>query len=1678
MSATNNSWLESRIRGLRSARSRSPSVNGRRSRSASPAQSQLPPALPLGRMPSSEALDRSIHNVIPQDDGTEKSKDEIIAKLRKANAALTDKTAEMEATFMNQCNVLASEIVEQVDTIKTKDEAILSFNARLVSIEDKSKEKDTIISKLRTEKSFQKQATTDLKNQLFQMQNDLEEVEFNKSEEITTLKERFAENEKKNAELEKEKNALVFKVDEICMERDRVKQELTERADREEDEPTTSAIEISLKAGSPMRRTTPASPARSTSGDSITTENRQNWVQLEDAREKLQAAETQFHEKQSALASLERKHKDALKQISSLEIDMQKVKSDSIKQINNLKSSLKDRDEVVEAMKKEVSEEMSKAQATLQDYEKRAHATDTERLTMREQVEEFDTQLHGEKLAREKQVNDLKDLLRSRDDIIASLHERLEGYNEDLTKAEQEIDDLTSQVDADKVKQMTSDLEEAGTLLEKERLLTASLAQKYEVICGTVEKLQEETGDFKNAHGNVALLISDKDDQISSLQQELDVFRSSLAKQKESTEMMMNLKLNKISQLEDKIQEQATQIEDASAIEHENPETQTLVQKLRKDIIAIKNEKTKLEAEFEEKISATETEVEDLQKKIDAQLRKINTMEVSYTKEISQLSAEIAILRQTTEEGSVAQDTLHGQEVTMLQAQIAEMHTSHEKEILEARQDVETREDRWTVEREKLQLRISTLELKLSTMSRSKEELEEAKHEIAKLKSLDTQGELQKLRKQLQESKENSLDDDGLHNSASNLEKQTTGKRAYFFSIEKKHKKELAALQQKIADKDIAISAATKSSVAHEQEIMNLQLQISKLRRGPLTVQGVGKSSSFAEKCEIRELQSSITNLLAIKSNMAKEITFLKKELSETKLEKMKALSSSPPRSITKQLNESKLKLQERDGAIATLIKSSITQEQQITALREEIADTRGNVRNVISNSNGPSWQDFTRLQQESEMFAGQIIELDEEIEDLRHRLYEDKIQGDQGTNLAVAVEELGNQVQEQKKLRSADATRHTKTVDELKSDLTEEQGSRRDVENEVKELRDKLKKTSKLARVQDELDEVEDTNHKLQHEVRELRRRMRSALLEAEKVPHLELELSAIQKNMNRMKIDSVNQQSKEVVNNKAQHDLRRALDELDAKEAHLQDVQGELMKLEETIVRCQKRELKLQGELKKLHVVHTETEKELNNKVEVERSNNSRLSEDLEAAELKAQRKVESLKDKMKELENDIDEQNEIISALTNEVKKLRSNSNMDDSDANDIIIALTEEVKKLRSKQMSDQGGESDVIQALSEEVRSLHSALKKKDDEVEARDIEATVRAEVSDELRSMKTQKEFLANEVNRLQSALDSLESDDSRISELKKQLEDAEKGRTQFEKTMISTYERKLNLMQMNKDLTIDGLRKELSQCKETHKEIESDLLSKIRTLESEKMEVEAELMAKMQHKNAKIKFLEQTLSAHEQVSGSMKDEMDHLQNSMENVSVSRRADVEELQEELMSAQAKSNKYERKITSLKMEVEESRLQYRNEVARLEQTIQSMETDTETPMMRDVALERERRVEHDYRQQLKDLMTKVNILQEDNISLKHKTEKDGRQRSSANDKWRNSALQEQVIKLQARLKEYEGDSESVRSSSSRRSNRTENTSRIPRTPSWSYRKDSSSRNSGRDDISTYTETTF
>jgi len=313
-------------------------------------------------------------------------------------------------------------------------------------------------------------------------------------------------------------------------------------------------------------------------------------------------------------------------------------------------------------------------------------------------------------------------------------------------------------------------------------------------------------------------------------------------------------------------------------------------------------------------------------------------------------------------------------------------------------------------------------------------------------------------------------------------------------------------------------------------------------------------------------------------------------------------------------------------------------------------------------------------------------------------------------------------------------------------------------------------------------------------------------------------------------------------------------------------------------------------------------------------------------------------------------------------------------------------------------------------------------------------------------------------------------------IEELNEKVVDADSERNNFEKTMVSTFERKISLMQMNKDLTIDNLRKELTVNKEKQKEKIVELVNKTRSLKAEKEELQTELEGKIQDKTTKIQFLEQTLNAHEQVSGHMKDELDQLQSGMETVSVHRRAEVEELQEELMDIQSKVTKYEREITAHKMKLDEQKMQHEDDIFRYKEVISDLNSDT--PMMRDVQSQRSDKKYAGLSEKIESLKWQVAQLQEENSKLKKKTKQIDELRSSKNDKWRNSALQEQVLILTQKLKEFDVDTESLKSSSSRksRSNRSVVSSRssLPRGPGSLRRTNTVSTN----DVSTHTQNTF
>merc|ERR1719491_80628 len=365
---------------------------------------------------------------------------------------------------------------------------------------------------------------------------------------------------------------------------------------------------------------------------------------------------------------------------------------------------------------------------------------------------------------------------------------------------------------------------------------------------------------------------------------------------------------------------------------------------------------------------------------------------------------------------------------------------------------------------------------------------------------------------------------------------------------------------------------------------------------------------------------------------------------------------------------------------------------------------------------------------------------------------------------------------------------------------------------------------------------------------------------------------------------------------------------------------------------------------------------------------------------------------------MKEDYEEQSEIIAALTEEVKEKRQQLmsknifNANENDSQDIIVALTDEVKKLRNEQLSgpNNNDSADIISALTDQVKMLYGELEEKQRYSDPREIEATVRAEVQEEIASMRMQKEFFGNEVAKLQTKLDSLENDCEKNNALEKQLSAVEEGRTQFEKTMISTYERKLSLIQMNKDLTIDSLRKDLTQTKGRQKNAESEFTNKIKSLEGEREELEVELQAKMQHKNSEIQYLTNALAAHEQVSGNMKQELDQLQYGMESVSVTRRAEVEEMQDDPMDAQSKATKNEREITALKMKNEEYKLRHKNDISRLKDQILTLESDNITPMMRDIQFQRDDKRILEVTDQMENLKRKVSSLQDENLKLRDK----------------------------------------------------------------------------------------
>jgi DNA repair exonuclease SbcCD ATPase subunit len=129
----------------------------------------------INRLPSQDSLDRSIHN----ESGHGKSTAQIIRDLKHSNSALSAKMASLEKRHMNDlAEVEGSAAARRKDLEQTNAKQrmkLMQYEQYKTAAESKLKQQDGDLSKVKEESAFQRHTISDLKNQLFQLQEELDE---------------------------------------------------------------------------------------------------------------------------------------------------------------------------------------------------------------------------------------------------------------------------------------------------------------------------------------------------------------------------------------------------------------------------------------------------------------------------------------------------------------------------------------------------------------------------------------------------------------------------------------------------------------------------------------------------------------------------------------------------------------------------------------------------------------------------------------------------------------------------------------------------------------------------------------------------------------------------------------------------------------------------------------------------------------------------------------------------------------------------------------------------------------------------------------------------------------------------------------------------------------------------------------------------------------------------------------------------------------------------------------------------------------------------------------------------------------------------------------------------------------------------------------------------------------
>lgn len=256
--------------------------------------------------------------------------------------------------------------------------------------------------------------------------------------------------------------------------------------------------------------------------------------------------------------------------------------------------------------------------------------------------------------------------------------------------------------------------------------------------------------------------------------------------------------------------------------------------------------------------------------------------------------------------------------------------------------------------------------------------------------------------------------------------------------------------------------------------------------------------------------------------------------------------------------------------------------------------------------------------------------------------------------------------------------------------------------------------------------------------------------------------------------------------------------------------------------------------------------------------------------------------------------------------------------------------------------------------------------------------------LADQIKDLTCEIVDLTDEISKLKGIPQSDESSDS----LKEELDQAKKS----ENDTVQSYERQISALTMNKDVTINTLRKDLAAARARSSEEVARLTSELSKMQEANNELERHCNNDaLRKKDQQIYALERTLYAQEKTVDSLQTELDQLQFSMIKASEQRRSDIEELQKELIESQTELNKQNRECLALKMQLDECKAQREHEVERLRHEVERHRK--ESPLARTMKDLQKTNMLLEVRERLEHLKVKNIELKEENIKLAARLER-------------------------------------------------------------------------------------